>query len=207
MLIEELFRKALERIGARPEMITILWAEVARACSGKDRHYHTLVHLEHMARVLLPHMYRMQDADAVVLAIAYHDIIYKVTRSDNEQRSADLMRARLRPLGVSMERVQRVEEHILATKAHGPTADPDTAYLCDADLSVLGASPEAYVLYATSVRKEYRRYPDLLYRPGRRKVLRHFLGMPDIYRTPAFREQFESAARRNLANELNALAG
>jgi predicted metal-dependent HD superfamily phosphohydrolase len=38
-------------------------------------------------------------------------------------------------------------------------------------------------------------------------VLRHFLGMPVIYRIPAFREQFESAARRNLANELNALGG
>jgi len=207
MLIEELFRKALVTIGAKPEMITLLWAEVVRECSGKDRHYHTLDHLEQMARVLLPLMYKMEDADAVVLAIAYHDIIYKVTRSDNEQRSADLMRARLRPLGVSMERLQRVEDHILATKAHGPSTDPDTAYLCDADLSVLGASPEAYAMYAAAVRKECRRYPDLLYKPGRRKVLRHFLGMPFIYRTPAFREQFESAARRNLANELETLGG
>jgi predicted metal-dependent HD superfamily phosphohydrolase len=207
MLIEELFRKTVDRAGADPEVSTVLWAEVARECSGKGRYYHTLDHLEHMARVLSPYLYVMEDADAVVLAIAYHDIVYKVTRSDNEQRSADLMRARLRPLGVSMERLQRVEEHILATKAHGSTAEPDTAYLCDADLAVLGASPEAYALYASAVRKEYRRYPDLLYRPGRRKVLRHFLGMPVIYRIPAFREQFESAARRNLANELNALGG
>lgn len=42
----------------------------------------------------------------------------------------------------------------------------------------------------------------LLYRPGRRKVLDHFLDLPQRFKTPYFRERFEEQARVNLSAEL-----
>jgi predicted metal-dependent HD superfamily phosphohydrolase len=158
-----------------------------------------------MGRVLEPVLDQLEDPDAIVFAIAYHDMVYKVTRSDNELQSAEVMKLRLGSFEMGQARIDRIARHILATRSHEPTLDHDTAFLSDADLSVLGADPETYLAYAAAVRKEYRRFPDLLYRPGRRKVLRHFLDKPFIYQTSVFKDRWESTARRNLTNELRNL--
>jgi predicted metal-dependent HD superfamily phosphohydrolase len=91
---------------------------------------------------------------------------------------------------------------ILATQKHEPAGE-EVNLFTDADLSVLGAEPESYKLYATQVRKEYGLYPDLIYNPGRKKVLQHFLAMPRIFKTDAFYEKYETTARRNLEWELD----
>lgn len=197
---------ALAHDGVPGPIIERLWQEIATAHSARGRHYHKLDHLEHLFSVLQPHWSALQDPAAIVFAIAYHDFVYRVLRSDNEERSAEVMKERLAPLGVQRSSVDRAFAHILATKAHGDTHDPDTAYLLDADLSILGASAEAYDRYAKAVRQEYRHYPDLLYKPGRRKVLQHFLAMPRIFRTEAFHAQLEGPARANLCRELESLS-
>jgi predicted metal-dependent HD superfamily phosphohydrolase len=147
----------------------------------------------------------IQDPDAVLLAIAYHDFVYRVSRKDNEERSAEVMRERMLPLGFPEPMVERAITHIRATQRHEATSDPDTEQFTDADLSILGSSPERYKLYAQQVRKEFRLYPHLLYKPGRRKVLAHFLTMPNIFKTVHFRERFEEQARMNLEAELKGM--
>ena len=117
------------------------------------------------------------------------------------------MQDRLSPLGFPPEVIARVAGHVRATKLHDHSSDPDTDLFTDADLGVLGSDPERYSAYADAIRKEYRRYPDLLYRPGRRKVLQHFLDMPRIFKTNVFHERYEEQARRNLEMELAALGG
>jgi predicted metal-dependent HD superfamily phosphohydrolase len=140
--------------------------------------------------------------DAIVLAVAYHDIIYNPLRSNNEERSAAVAVERLTAAGVDLDTVARTHQHILASKAHMLSADQDTNYFIDADLSVLGASRDEYAMYAGNVRKEYRYYPDLLYKPGRKKVLKHFLDMPRIFKTEPFYLNFDEQARQNLLWEL-----
>lgn len=49
--------------------------------------------------------------------------------------------------------------------------------------------------------REYRLVPDLLYRPGRRKVLAKLLAAPVLFHTQA---AFDTPARRNLQAELDA---
>ena len=203
--LHHLFTSTLQRFGVEGPACGRAWDKIASAYSSKGRHYHDLQHLEHLANVLQPHWYQLQDPDAIVLAIAYHDIVYKVTRSDNEEKSADLMRECMTPLGLPAATIERAFKHILATKAHSATDDPDTAYFTDADLSILGADPATYDRYAEAIRREYRRYPDLLYKPGRRKVLQHFLAMPRIFRTETFHAQLEEAARENLRSELSVM--
>lgn len=93
----------------------------------------------------------------------------------------------------------------MATKQHAATCDPDTAYFADADLSILGSDRAAYLDYAGRIRREYRSYPDLLYKPGRKKVLKKLLALPAIFQTTWFRNLYEENARENMLHELRLL--
>jgi predicted metal-dependent HD superfamily phosphohydrolase len=148
---------------------------------------------------------QIEDFAALVFAIVYHDAVYNATKKDNEEKSAELARKRLTALSYPPQSVERVEAHILATKAHHKSEDNDTNLFTDADLSVLGAPWEAYQAYYQQIRKEYAIYPDLLYKPGRRKVLQHFLDLQAIFKTEAFHTRYEGQARENLFRELETL--
>jgi predicted metal-dependent HD superfamily phosphohydrolase len=108
----------------------------------------------------------------------------------------------MKSLEVSEEIVARVVEMILATKTHVVSENQDINYFTDADLSILGKDWEVYNQYAKQVRNEYAIYPDLLYNPGRKKVLKHFLEMNQIYKTDYFTQKYEEQARLNLSREL-----
>lgn len=94
---------------------------------------------------------------------------------------------------------------ILATKKHEWSSAADTNYFTDADLSILGSSASAYTTYCQQIRQEYSKFPDLLYRPGRRKVLKQFLEMSFIFKTEHFRNLHETQARFNIRVELASL--
>jgi predicted metal-dependent HD superfamily phosphohydrolase len=95
---------------------------------------------------------------------------------------------------------------ILATKKHVRTGDSDTDHFTDADLAILGAAPQTYYQYTRQIRKEYVLYPDFLYNQGRKKVLQHFLEMPDIFKTSHFKGLYEKNARKNIAEEIISLS-
>lgn len=154
-----------------------------------------------MLEMLEPFRPQVEDWDVLLLALFYHDAVYNVRRSDNEAQSAALAGAHLQSIGFSTVRIERCKAHILATKGHAAAQDSDTDLFTDADLSILGAPWEVYQQYAQNIRKEYGLFPDIVYRPGRRKVLEHFLAMPHIYKTPVFQAEREVQARENLQRE------
>ncbi len=202
--LESAFRELLQRHEVVSDHVNELWQEVVAAHTSSNRHYHTLQHLEDLHAKLSDVKASFQNFDAVIMAIVYHDFVYRVTRKDNEERSVAVMRERmLVTLGLPVPLVERAAAHIWATQRHEASNDPDTNVFTDADLSILGSAPERYKLYTQQVRREYRLYPDLLYKPGRRKVLAHFLAMPQIFKTAHFGERFEEQARINLAAELS----
>lgn len=145
---------------------------------------------------------RFSDWDIAVVALFYHDFVYHVSRKDNEERSALSGAQVLRRLNVDPERVYLCQEMIQATKTHQLHSHAAINYFTDADLSVLGAPSEVYTRYYRNIRKEYWLYPDFLYKPGRKKVVMHFLDMPQIFKTDYFFQQFEQQARLNLRAEL-----
>jgi predicted metal-dependent HD superfamily phosphohydrolase len=69
----------------------------------------------------------------------------------------------------------------------------------------LGQHWENYLAYAKDVRKEYSIYPDFIYKPGRKKILNHFLKMKRIFKTEFFFAKFEETAKENLNRELGLL--
>jgi predicted metal-dependent HD superfamily phosphohydrolase len=182
-----------------------LWTELEELYSGRGRHYHTLNHLLHLLECLSGNRPRIAHWNAVLFALYYHDAVYDPLKHDNEEKSAVLAEKRMHELGCGQAEIEKCRALILATKKHERNSDNDINLFTDADLSVLGASAEVYKQYAINVRKEYSIYPDLLYKPGRRKVLQHFLAMPRIFKTDEFFTRYEKQARINLAEELKGL--
>ncbi|MFL9843889.1 HD domain-containing protein [Flavobacterium rhizosphaerae] len=182
-----------------------LWEDITVKYHGKKRYYHTLNHLEHMYSELCACKGAIQDWPAVIFALVYHDIIYKATAKDNEEQSAEYARKVLSKIGYPNDKINLCEEIILATKSHTISRNNSINIFTDADLAILGSSWEKYESYFKNVRKEYAVYPDILYKPGRKKVLQHFLDMENIFKTAFFRDKYETPARNNIKAELNLL--
>ncbi|MGW3041874.1 HD domain-containing protein [Kitasatospora sp. NPDC001159] len=180
--------------------------ELLRRWSEPQRRYHTPEHLHAVLRHVDELAGHAADPDAVRLAAWFHDAVYRPDRSENEERSAALAVRALTAAGLPAERVAEVERLVLLTVTHDPApGDRDGEVLCDADLAVLGGSPEAYAAYAAAVREEYGFVPEPDFREGRAAVLRQLLALPALYRTPAGRERFTAPARANLTAELQEL--
>src|SRR5262249_59491880 len=95
---------------------------------------------------------------------------------------------------------------VLLTKTHqARPADLNGQVLLDADLAILGATPEEYAAYARAIRGEYAWVPDDGYCRGRRAVLEAFLQRPRVFSTARLAELREAAARSNLRAELREL--
>ena len=203
--LKETFVSLLKNYSVGDQLIEELWLEVARSYSGKQRHYHTLTHLEQLLSQLTEVKNELKHWDTVLFSLYYHDIVYRVLRSDNEEKSAEWAKKSMQRARMPKETVVRCQAQILATKTHQHSADHDTNYFTDADLSVLGRPWEEYTHYYQRVRKEYAVYPDAIYRPGRKKVLQHFLAMNKIYKTDFFYDRYEKQAKLNLRTELELL--
>lgn len=182
-----------------------LWAEIELHYSDKKRYYHTLQHLDNLLTQLIDIQSDIRDWDTMLFSLYYHDIIYDVTLSDNEERSAELAVKRLKQLDVSSSQTELCRQQILATKSHVQSTSSDTNYFTDADLSVLGQDWAGYASYFRNIREEYSVYPDPVYQAGRKKVLHHFLGMERIFKTAYFYNKFEVQARENIQKEFELL--
>lgn len=183
-------------------LIQSLWSEVYHFYSSRKRYYHNLTHLEKLYAELFAIKSQVEDWNTVLFALFYHDLIYNPMRKDNEEQSALRAQACLQQLHVPPEKITRCTAHIRATQGHQVSVDRDTNLFTDADLSILGQDWDMYSTYVAQIRREYAIYPDLLYRPGRQKVLRHFLAMDRIYKTDFFYEKYEQQARENMKKEL-----
>lgn len=200
------FNKCISVIGSSA---TFNWSEIEKAYA--TRAYHNLDHLREMISHLVaasPSLKVTTRREAIFgIALIYHDVVYRAGSKDNERRSADWAESDLRSAGASTEEKDYCRRLIMATKAHIPVGgnQADQALLVDLDLAVLARDSDGYDVYAKAVRKEFSIYPDFLYKPGRRKALKHFLEQPTIYHTPHFQHCFEAIARKNILRELAGL--
>lgn len=204
-MLKKTFIELLTRYTDNAHLINKLWTEIEKNYSSSQRHYHNLLHLESLLKQLTEIRNEIQDWDTILFTLYYHDIIYSALNPDNEEKSAELAEKRLNELSVPKDKIALCKCQILATKSHIKSADSDTNYFTDADLSVLGQPWETYSLYYKNVRKEYSVYTDIIYNSGRKRVLIHFLEMSCIFKMKYFYEKFETQAKQNLLNEINSL--
>lgn len=190
-----------------PSVIESLFNSIVEHYSARDRAYHNLSHIQSLLSLSESLLDKIQNREAFYFAIWFHDVIYDTKKSDNEEKSAEFAVEALASLGVPEQTISLAREMILATKHH--RADDlswDMKAFLDLDTSILGAPEEVYKEYSRAIRKEYAWVPDLLYRKGRMKVLKDFLGRERIYSTEEIASKYELQARRNLAEEVRTLS-
>ncbi|KOU53541.1 hypothetical protein [Streptomyces sp. WM6378] len=187
------------RPGPYADALLARWAE-------PHRRYHNTAHLQ----AVLDHIDVLEqyaaDPHLVRLAAWFHDAVYFPDRSENEERSARLAERALPEAGLSQQDTVEVARLVRLTVTHAPEdGDANGAVLCDADLAILAAAPEAYAAYAAAVREEYAFVPDEAFRAGRADVLTQLLALPRLFRTPHGEREWETPARENLEAELTLL--
>jgi predicted metal-dependent HD superfamily phosphohydrolase len=189
-------------------LVQKLFEEIETAYGSPERHYHNLYHIDALLQLSEQHQNRLRDKDAVDFSIFYHDIIYTVTRSDNEDRSADLAQKKLLLLQVEEVRIKEIITYIKASKTHalnGLDSESDLAWFLDFDMSILGSNWETYLVYTQQIRKEYSIYPDIIYNKGRKNFLQQSIANPSIFHTSLFKAQYERQARYNIEKESESL--
>ncbi|PZR21166.1 MAG: hypothetical protein DI539_08705 [Flavobacterium psychrophilum] len=205
-MLKGVFTSLLNKYTSEKSLIETLWDDIEQHYSSPKRHYHNLKHLENMYSQLEACREQISDWDTLLFSLFYHDIIYKVTSKENEEKSALAAIKVLNSIGYPKEKIKLCGEQILATKSHELSTDNDTNLFTDADLSILGSEWNIYLGYSQEVRKEYAIYPDFMYNPGRKKALQHFLDIEYIFKTPLFRGKFENQAKQNIHNEITHLS-
>ncbi|CAM3573558.1 phosphohydrolase [Deinococcus frigens] len=169
--------------------------------AGVERFYHNAAHVRAMLDALDS---RGVLTPALALAVWGHDLIYDARAGDNEERSAEVFDGWLVSQNASADLRGEIRALILATKHNAPPATRAEALLVDADLVILGAPAADFAAYDAAIRREYSHVPALLYRVGRKKVLRGFLDRGQIYTTPEF-TGLEQQARWNLTGAVGRL--
>lgn len=184
-----------------PDAPTDIFKKIVNNHTQKGRYYHNLSHLQSMLLLLDEYPEPVEYKRDVQLTIFFHDIIYDATKKGNEEKSARIAQKLL-----GEQYTQLIQLLILSTKKHQPLNDlHENAVLLDLDLAILGGSLELYDAYRTAIRMEYNVYPNLLYNPGRKRVLQKFLERERLYFTGYFHEKYEQQARLNLKWEIEQL--
>ncbi|MFZ3452192.1 DUF4031 domain-containing protein [Arthrobacter sp. 7Tela_A1] len=178
-------------------------AELLNRWGEPHRRYHDRRHLLQVLEAL--HTLGVTDRP-VLLAAWFHDAVYDGDPGRDEESSAVLAESLLPEAGISAGEVAEAARLIRLTAGHDPEPeDRRGALLCDADLSVLGRSADAYDRYAADIRREYGHVDEDVFRAGRRTVLQALLGNGTVFRTGRAEALWGDAARSNLARELAAL--
>ena len=200
MNLQEIYSELLSNIGFSANDIQKNWLDLEKAYSGKSRHYHNLTHIKDMIECYETYFDKLQNPNEILFSIFYHDVIYSASKKDNELKSAEYALAIL-PENITLNK-QLVFDAICATQQHQHNEIEDINWLIDFDLKILARDWDDYKIYFEQIRKEYRIYPDFLYKLGRAKALKHFLENEYIFQTEEFRSLYEEKARLNIEKEI-----
>jgi len=203
MDLQQTYSELLLEIGFPENDIHQNWLDLEKAYLKKSRHYHNLTHIQDMIYSYEKYSDQLQFPNEVLYSIFYHDYIYVSSKKDNELKSAEYA-IKILPKNAKLNS-KMVFDAIVATQLHQQNKIEDINWLIDFDLKVLAGDWEYYKIYFGQIRKEYRIYPDFLYKPGRAKALKHFLENEFIFQTKTFRNLFEEKARINIEKEISLL--
>lgn len=171
------------------------------AYSEKQRAYHTLQHLYECLVLLESIRSDLNDVNAVLLALWFHDAVYDPQAKDNELKSAELFEQYLAQ-DLSIDIVEKIKLWIIATQKHEATNELDLQFLLDIDLAILAASSDRFAEYERQIQKEYAWVDPDIYLIKRKQVLAHFYQTEPLYQTEYFQQNFEQRAKENLKFKL-----
>lgn len=178
-----------------------LYKELRDRYAEPHRHYHNITHVAQVLKFLEEVGAQKKE---LYWAAWFHDVVYEPGRRDNEERSANLARDKLREINLPVASIGEILKLILATDGHKTDSDVAGQFL-DADLSILAGDENEYKLYAENIRKEYSTLDDEVFINGRKQFIESMLARDFVFLSDVFRRKFESKARSNLNKELECL--
>lgn len=171
------------------------------------RKYHTLQHLEECLDLFESVRSLPDRPSELEIALWFHDAVYDVKASDNEEQSSRLARETLIEAGLSKNSIDRVESLIMITKHTTLPKSADEQWIVDIDLSIFAAPAARFAEYEQQVREEYAFVPLEIFQEKRAAILRSFLDRERIYSTEHFHALLETKARKNLMDSIEKLVG
>jgi predicted metal-dependent HD superfamily phosphohydrolase len=209
----EQFEKLWTDLGCRGDALPV-FADIEAAYSAGRRRYHTLEHIgwglkriDEMAAddATRGSKFFAEDWNLIRWAFWFHD--YVLDGSPRGEHESALQALRVLHAGTgNVSFGARARRLIMATAHDRVPLEHDAACLCDADLSILGASEEAFDHYEQLVREEWAHVPEELFRPARCTIMKRFADRPWIFMTLYGRERWERPAMANLKRSLAKLA-
>ncbi len=176
--------------------------------SEPHRHYHTGAHIEHCLRQFDRAPASMEDANAIELALWFHDVEYDPQSPNNEQESAERFRRSATGM-MSDDLVEQVYRLIMATIHDYAPQVPDEQYVVDIDLSSFGLPWNEFVIDSRKVRNEFPAMSDREFAQKNIGVLRMLLHRPSVHSTEFFKDsteffkaQLEATARDNMRKQI-----
>ena len=179
--------------------------------SEPQRYYHSWPHIDALLRHFEDLQDQLNEPDLVLWALYYHDAIYDPKAPDNEEQSAELLKAEAAEY-LKPQDLQFAYDIIIGSKRHELTGDHpearrnDMAVFLDIDLSILAAPSDVFDEYELNVRKEYDFVPEDAFRKGRGDILKTFLNRPRIYYSDVCFGRWERPARENLKRSIERLS-
>lgn len=200
-------RKILNNIwhyyGGNNEAAQTTYNALIKRYDEPHRAYHNVGHLVELFEYFYAHKTKFKNPQAVALALFYHDAIYAIKSSDNEDLSADLASIELSQLGFNKEISARVTDLIIMTKTHDcDQSDYDAALMLDMDMAVLGLSNPNYRRYARSIQAEYSPFFTIeCYRARRMQFLVSVENKERLFMTEIFEDRYGAQAIDNIKDE------
>ncbi|MBT2512636.1 DUF4031 domain-containing protein [Arthrobacter sp. ISL-30] len=193
----------LERWNATLPGQEVLGLELLERWGEEHRKYHSRTHLLAVLEALDLLAGSSPIPRAVTLAAWFHDAVYEGVAGQDEEQSAWLAEDRLGAAGLDDSEVHEAARLVRLTSTHRPEpGDRPGALLCDADLSVLGGTPEEYGQYLKAVREDYAHVSDADFAKGRAAVVRRLLDLDPLFHSDRAKALWNDAAKRNLEGEL-----
>lgn len=183
-----------------------LYATVEGRYSEPHRRYHTLDHIQYCLSQLDRVRHLAADADAIELALWFHDVIYDPTLNDNERRSADLFESLLGGY-LPDHRAARVYRLIIVTEYPSEPDDGDERLMVDIDLSSFALPWEAFMRDTQAIRAEFAHVPEERFVAGKLRFLNAMLSRPRFYQSDYFHDHLEDRARSNIERYMREIRG
>lgn len=181
-----------------------VYREVKNHYSRPERHYHTPKHIEHCLTQFDLVADRLDNPDAVEIAIWFHDLVFEANADDNELQSARRF-VELAKESMDDEFKTTVYDLIMATAPPRMAKTTDQKFVLDIDLSSFGLPWEDMLRDSIAVRQESPQLSDAEFFSGQRAFLESLVKREHFYFTEYFRSRIEETARNNINRYLENL--
>ena len=175
--------------------------EIEASYGEPHRYYHTGQHIDHCLKQFDLARHEMSDADAIEMALWFHDIEYDPKARDNEYQSAERFK-QIAHGAIDPVLEEQIYRLIMITMHTDAPTGIDEQYIVDIDLSSFGLPWDEFAYDSENVHKEYSHLSTEEFVRRNRRFLQSLLDRPKIFFTEFYGKRYEQIARDNISKQL-----